>query len=77
MQLTLHVRFGGGPSEKDPPQAPRRRPTQPHAGSCERRRVRFPPPTLLVVLVHGTRADVEALREDVATVWRRWVFGCR
>jgi transposase len=36
MQLTLHVRFGGGPSEKDPPQAPRRRPTQPHAGFGER-----------------------------------------
>jgi RNA-directed DNA polymerase len=30
--------------------------------------VRFPPATHLVVLVHGTRADVEALREDVADV---------
>jgi RNA-directed DNA polymerase len=39
-----------------------------HAGFCERRRVRLPPPTLLVVLVHGTRADVEALREEVAGV---------
>jgi RNA-directed DNA polymerase len=39
-----------------------------HAGFCERRRVRLPPPTLLVVLVHGTRADVEALREEVAWV---------
>jgi RNA-directed DNA polymerase len=28
--------------------------------------VRFPPPTLLVVLVHGQRGDVENLREDIA-----------
>jgi RNA-directed DNA polymerase len=35
---------------------------------CERRGVRFPPPTLLVVLVHGTRADAEALREEIADV---------
>ena len=35
---------------------------------CERRRVRFPPPTLLVILVHGSRENTEALREDVAEV---------
>jgi hypothetical protein len=35
---------------------------------CERRRVRLPPPTLLVILVHGTREHAEALREDVAAV---------
>jgi hypothetical protein len=39
-----------------------------HAGFCERRRVRFPPPTLLVVLVAGTRQHTEALREQVAAV---------
>lgn len=39
-----------------------------HVRFCERRRVRLPPPTLLVVLVHGTRADVEALHEDIAQV---------
>ena len=30
--------------------------------------MRFPPPTLLVVVVHGTRDDAEALREDVARI---------
>ena len=30
--------------------------------------MRFPPPTLLVVLVHGTEADTAALREEVADV---------
>ena len=35
---------------------------------CERRGVRFPPPTLLVVLVHGTQADAQALREETARV---------
>ena len=30
--------------------------------------MRFPPPTLLVVLVHGTRADAEALLAEVAAV---------
>ena len=39
-----------------------------HAGFCERRRVRLPPPTLLVVLVAGTRGHAEALREEVAAV---------
>jgi hypothetical protein len=39
-----------------------------HAGFCERRRVRLPPPTLLVVLVAGTRQHTEALREQVAAV---------
>ncbi|MCF3134755.1 hypothetical protein IPZ69_31425 [Streptomyces olivochromogenes] len=33
---------------------------------CERRRVRFPPPTHLVILVNGERAHVETLREEVA-----------
>jgi hypothetical protein len=37
MLSTQHVRFGKGPSEKDPNQrAPRRRPTSPHAGFGER-----------------------------------------
>jgi len=35
---------------------------------CERRGVRFPPPTLPVVLVHGTGADAEPLREEIADV---------
>ena len=35
---------------------------------CERRRVRLPPPTLLVVLVHGTREHAEALRAEVTQV---------
>jgi hypothetical protein len=39
-----------------------------HAGFCERRRVRLPPPTLLVVLVAGTRTDAESLRAQVAAV---------
>ena len=30
-----------------------------------------------VVLVHGTRADVEALREEVAGVLAPWACGCR
>jgi len=30
--------------------------------------VRIPPPTLLVVLVHGQRGDAEALHEDIASV---------
>ena len=39
-----------------------------HAGFCERRRVRLPPPTLLVVLVAGTREDAQAVREQVTAV---------
>ena len=39
-----------------------------HAGFCERRRVKLPPPTLLVVLVAGTRAHAEALGEEVQAV---------
>jgi RNA-directed DNA polymerase len=39
-----------------------------HVRFCERRGVRFPPPTLLVVLVAGSRAHAEALREEVAAV---------
>ena len=39
-----------------------------HAGFCERREVRSLPPTRLVVLVHGTKTDTEALREEVARV---------
>ena len=35
---------------------------------CESRAVRFRPATHLVVLVHGSRADVDALHEDVARV---------
>ena len=33
---------------------------------CESRGVRFPPATHLVILVHGSREDTQALREDVA-----------
>jgi hypothetical protein len=39
-----------------------------HVRFCERRGVRFPPATHLVVLVHGQRDDVETLREAVAQV---------
>src|SRR6266705_1967400 len=35
---------------------------------CERRGVRFPPPTLLVLMVSGDRHHAEALREEVAAV---------
>src|SRR6266851_2082910 len=35
---------------------------------CERRGVRSPPPTLLAVLVDGSRQDTEALREQIAGV---------
>jgi RNA-directed DNA polymerase len=35
---------------------------------CERRRVRFPPPTLRCLLVAGTEAHAEALREEIAGV---------
>ena len=35
---------------------------------CESRGVRSPRPTHLVILVHGSREDTEALREDVARV---------
>ncbi len=41
-----------------------------HVRFCESRGVRFPPATHLVVLVHGTRAHVEALREETAAVLR-------
>src|SRR5260221_7330382 len=33
---------------------------------CERRGVRFPPPTHRVLAISGTRADAEALREEIA-----------
>lgn len=39
-----------------------------HVRFCESRGVRFPPATHLVVLVHGTRGDVEALHEDITHV---------
>jgi RNA-directed DNA polymerase len=39
-----------------------------HVRFCERRGVRFPPPTLLVVMVAGTRADAEALKVQAAGV---------
>ncbi len=35
---------------------------------CERRGARFPPPTLLVLMVAGDRRHAEALREEVAAV---------
>jgi RNA-directed DNA polymerase len=35
---------------------------------CERRGVRFPPPTLLVLMVSGDRHHAEALREEVTAV---------
>jgi RNA-directed DNA polymerase len=39
-----------------------------HAGFCERRRVKLPPPTLLVVMVAGPHAHARALRDEVAGV---------
>jgi len=36
-----------------------------HAGFCERRRVKLPPPTLLVVLVHGMESDAQAIRAEI------------
>src|SRR5512132_3357382 len=39
-----------------------------HVRFCESRGVRFPPATLLVVLVAGTRDDTEAVREQVTAV---------
>src|SRR6266540_5198472 len=39
-----------------------------HVRFCERRRVRLPPPTLLVVIVAGTRADAQALKAETAAV---------
>jgi hypothetical protein len=39
-----------------------------HVRFCESRGVRFPPATHLVVLVSGTQAHAEAVREDVAAV---------
>ncbi len=39
-----------------------------HAGFCERRGVRFPPPTLRCLMVKGTKADAEGLREEIAGV---------
>ena len=35
---------------------------------CERRRGRFPPPTLLVILVKGTREQADALWDEVGQV---------
>ena len=35
---------------------------------CERRGVRFPPPTLRCLLVAGTEADARSLREEIAGV---------
>ena len=37
--------------------------------------MRFPPPTLLVVLVDGTEADAEALREESGLVSRELACG--
>jgi RNA-directed DNA polymerase len=39
-----------------------------HVRFCESRGVRVPPATHLVVMVHGTRQHVEALREEIAQV---------
>jgi len=39
-----------------------------HGGFCERRRMKLPPPTLLVVMVSGQRNHGEALREEVTAV---------
>jgi RNA-directed DNA polymerase len=39
-----------------------------HVRFCESRGVRFPSATHLVVMVHGTRQHVEALREEIAQV---------
>jgi RNA-directed DNA polymerase len=39
-----------------------------HAGFCERRGVRLPPATHLVVLISGAKAHAEALKTDVAAV---------
>ncbi len=39
-----------------------------HVRFCESRGVQLPPATHLVVLIHGTQAATEALREDVAHV---------
>jgi hypothetical protein len=39
-----------------------------HVGFCERREVRSLPATLLVVLVHGTRAQAEAIKQTAATL---------
>jgi hypothetical protein len=39
-----------------------------HVRFCESRGVRFPPATLLVVMVAGTRAHAASLREEVAVV---------
>ena len=41
-----------------------------HAGFCESRGVRLPPATHLVVVVAGTRAHAESLRDEVAAVLR-------
>jgi RNA-directed DNA polymerase len=39
-----------------------------HVRFCERRRVRFPPATLLVIMVHGSKAHAEGLWDEVAGV---------
>ena len=39
-----------------------------HVRSCESGRGRFPPATHLVVMVSGTKADAEGLRDEVAAV---------
>ena len=41
-----------------------------HAGFCERRRVRFPPATLLVILVRGTEAQAQALKQQTTEFMR-------
>src|SRR6266536_3914629 len=48
-RLVRRGAVGKGPGQL----APRRRPTLPQVRFCERRGVRFPPPTLLVVLCHS------------------------
>jgi RNA-directed DNA polymerase len=39
-----------------------------HAGFCESRGVRFPPATHLVVMLTGTREQVEAMKDEAAAV---------
>ena len=41
-----------------------------HAGFCERRGVRLPPATHLVVLVHGTEAQAHVIKEETAEFMR-------
>src|SRR6266536_961397 len=63
-RLVRRGAVGKGPGQL----APRRRPTLPQVRFCERRGVRFPPPTLLAIMVCGTRAHADALWGEVAAV---------